>query len=231
MPKTRDQQWQVSIGLFMEAISQKVSPDGPPLKYRTLPLWASGKKEMRYRLSIEDRISHTDVSGNVIYEDVNGLTDNFLRRESDKFFEPYFTCNARDQLITWCEIQRDQRGISREDHTIKIYFEVCYHNRHPLPFPTSRPNEAIGIQMLTEAAQNEYEYIIESVEKANAKLEKQLERTKQFIREQYAQQQTWSDCPVCYSEILPESLIVNDCCHLICSSCDDRCDRCPICRC
>lgn len=55
-------------------------------------------------------------------------------------------------------------------------------------------------------------------------------RTEKHIREMFATCKVIHDCPVCFEQITPTSLVVPLCCHYICTGCASNCEKCPLCR-
>ena len=53
---------------------------------------------------------------------------------------------------------------------------------------------------------------------------------KNKLREAYSKEDILEDCPVCYEQLSMDTLIIPNCTHSICNSCQPRCDVCPICR-
>ena len=62
------------------------------------------------------------------------------------------------------------------------------------------------------------------------RLDRQMDRSRIIILEQYRKCNKRDECPVCLLEIEPDKLTIPECYHFICSDCDARCNRCPICR-
>jgi hypothetical protein len=154
---------------------------------------------------------------------------------------------------------RPDNGISEDHEIFHIHLEVLYHNRRPYPYPCERreaivsaPAPALGpahapvpplahvVLAQLESYISKEQYLntmvaVEIVKTHNKMLETKNSRMKQFIRQLYETQKEWKPCPVCYEEILPEKLVLYDCCHIVCATCDTTCRErnhmtCPECR-
>ena len=68
------------------------------------------------------------------------------------------------------------------------------------------------------------------LKKTNNKNMNMIDRMRQYIRTTFEAATDREDCPVCMTAIAPDQLFIPNCCHLLCSSCSERCAVCPICR-
>ena len=68
--------------------------------------------------------------------------------------------------------------------------------------------------------------------KFNNQLGNTIYRMQEKIRELYDKlgEKAQEDCPVCYEKIDTNGLVVPGCSHFICAGCNERCNKCPICR-
>jgi hypothetical protein len=139
---------------------------------------------------------------------------------------------------------------------IGFHIGVLYNNAYNTPFPVptdslstketiimlERSNRALRQEMAHLDNENDELFaLVENAGKIQIRLKKEKRRLAEKmehnnsrmankIRELYKAHGKWDECPVCYSEILPEVLVIRGCCHTICESCDSRCETCPICR-
>lgn len=93
-------------------------------------------------------------------------------------------------------------------------------------------NAEIGLAVYTEyveardlAQQNEIRNKIIQLKSKT----KMLHRMKDKLKEEYKRNDP-DDCPICYIPIACEKLVITDCCHYLCSTCSEKCTRCPLCR-
>jgi hypothetical protein len=126
------------------------------------------------------------------------------------------------------------------NHTIDIrviYADKC---RPPYPVPLTREQE-LERQLMDAANQlTDYEERIRAykcekiaysalVREQHARLTK-LERTfKKMATDAYIKEGL-QDCPVCFEPIAVENLYITLCGHKLCTSCNSKCTRCPLCR-
>jgi hypothetical protein len=93
-------------------------------------------------------------------------------------------------------------------------------------------NAEIGLAIYTERAELSAQIMSNDIRDKAMQIEsknKMLSRMKEKLKEQYAILDP-CECPVCYTQILGEKLVITDCCHYICSTCSEKCTRCPLCR-
>jgi hypothetical protein len=66
----------------------------------------------------------------------------------------------------------------------------------------------------------------------NDRINNAVYRMQERIREMYEKlgKEAEEECPVCYEVMKTNELMVPGCCHYICASCNEKCDKCPICR-
>ena len=53
---------------------------------------------------------------------------------------------------------------------------------------------------------------------------------KHVIKRLYAHSLKKETCPICYETIQTKQLIIQDCCHFLCKTCDQKVDTCPLCK-
>jgi len=137
-------------------------------------------------------------------------------------------------------------NVSNADHPdLVAIIEIKYsYGMFPYPIPpteleiANRTIEKLNEKIVSMTINAEIGFAIynECVDRSMAKLKDQIEsknnsicRMKDKLKEQYATSRS-EDCPVCYDPIAKEKLTITDCCHYLCSSCSEKCTRCPLCR-
>jgi len=214
------------------------------------------KKALLYEDSVTQEEFYEEIEGLTAGFIIKEITDFYkpyeLKNEGGKVVS--YCRMKRNGTDTFC--------ITETQEKIRCILEVRYHNRFEKPFPCQerrmivhvQRTDAEKIQYLEEKlahrneAYDELSVSYDNLAKLQDETRKKYDKTKQkneqllkttirkiqMIRELYANQPTKSNCPVCYDEIAPDKLAVNDCCHLLCSDCNNRCFEmqkgCPECR-
>ena len=178
---------------------------------------------------------HVPDAGSFIY----ALTDHF---------EDYYV-KIEDELVSYVKLEHKPNPES-EDFVATI--EVKYINGvFPYPVPPTdlelanqkivrlsaeiinlKMNAEIGLAVYTERVEMREQVMTNDIRNKTLQIEsknKMLLRMKEKLKEQYASLDP-SECPVCYTQILGEKLVITDCCHYLCSNCSEKCTRCPLCR-
>ena len=184
---------------------------------------------------------------------IQGLTTNLLKKVICEYYVPHIREDERGSVKAKVYI------VYPMDETptkIEVTLGVQYHNKYDVPFPVPEeymtPTErVISLQRNTRYLQQEIAHLdqendhlfqlVENTTRLHSLLKKEKKRLAEKvqnnntrmankIRELYKAQGIWDECPVCYTDILPEALVIRGCCHTICDSCDARCENCPICR-
>jgi len=147
-------------------------------------------------------------------------------------------------------------GIPKEEEeengnkTVDI--QVIYHKKYqPYPVPLTREQE-LEIQLMRAErrvadAEDNYQmmlHLYSNQREENAamqtennarriidfeRLDKLANVFRKMAKDAYAKEEP-QDCPICLEPIALENLHVTLCGHRVCTTCNARCDRCPLCR-
>jgi len=133
-----------------------------------------------------------------------------------------------------------------------IDIQVVYHKKYqPYPVPLTREQE-LEIQLMRaerraadaednyqmmlgicERERSDYMSIIHTQHRvSNAlidRLDKLVNVFRKMAKDSYAKEEP-QDCPICLEPIALENLHVTLCGHRVCTVCNIRCDKCPLCR-
>jgi len=115
-----------------------------------------------------------------------------------------------------------------------IDMQVVYHKKYqPYPVPFTREQE-LEINLITANRRaTQAEMILQehnSIKNAEAERFAKLERAfRKMAMDAYTKEEP-KDCPVCLDPIAVENLHITLCGHHICSLCNSKCSRCPLCR-
>jgi hypothetical protein len=149
------------------------------------------------------------------------------------------------------EIINDSDDHSIDDLNLVIF--VYYHKSHiPFPVVLTKMEELIKrndeLEKKNKDLESSIDHFIEQIEDQihnNNILRRRMrrerretrdkylllfEKMQQKFREYYDSSDKKEDCPVCYETMDSTKLIVPTCTHFICNDCNERCDKCPLCR-
>ena len=168
--------------------------------------------------------------------------------ELNEHFEEYYV-KIEDEVVSYVKLEHKPNPES-QDFVATI--EVKYVNgAFPYPIPPTdleianqrivrlsteiinlKVNAEIGLAIYTECVELSAQVMTNDIRNKAMQIEsknKMLSRMKEKLKEQYVRLDP-CECPVCYTQILCEKLVITDCCHYICSTCSEKCTRCPLCR-
>jgi hypothetical protein len=126
--------------------------------------------------------------------------------------------------------------------------QVVYHKKYqPYPIPLTREQE-LEIQLMRaerraadaednyhmmlgicESERSDYTSIIQTQHRVIDRLDKLVNVFRKMAKDSYAKEEP-QDCPICLEPIVLENLHVTLCGHRVCTVCNARCDKCPLCR-
>lgn len=173
--------------------------------------------------------------------------DSFIYALTDHFEDYYI--KIEDEVVSYVKLDHKPNPDS-EDFVATI--EVKYINGvFPYPVPPTdlelanqrivrlsteiinlKVNAEIGLAVYTECVEARARVMSNEIRDKAIQIESKnnmLLRMKEKLKEQYARLDP-CECPVCYTQIPGEKLVITDCCHYICSTCSEKCTRCPLCR-
>jgi len=163
-------------------------------------------------------------------------------------FEDYYV-KIEDDVVSYVKLENKPNPDS-EDFVATI--EVKYINGvFPYPVPPTdlelankrilklsaeiinlKMNTEIGLAIYTECVEARAQVMSNEIRDKAIQIEsknKMLSRMKDKLKELYPKHDP-CECPICYTQIPGEKLVITDCCHYICSNCSEKCTRCPLCR-
>jgi hypothetical protein len=173
--------------------------------------------------------------------------DLFIYALTDHF-EDYYV-KIEDDVVSYVKLEHKPNPDS-EDFVATI--EVKYINGvFPYPVPPTdleianqrimrlsteiinlKMNAEIGLAVYTECVEARAQVMSNDIRDKAILIESKnmmLSRMKDKLKELYPKHDP-CECPVCYTQIPGEKLVITDCCHYICSNCSENCTRCPLCR-
>jgi hypothetical protein len=181
-----------------------------------------------------------------IYEAIPNLTVDIIESTIQEFYDPFVRRHVDGGRI---KARVGTFGYQGSDTQFTVRMFVQYRNGCEVPFPvpfefltckekvTRLESTIAGLHddhfRLADIAQqtlHAHEAVVNKNTQLVEKMKQNTNRMADKIRQLYAAQGGRDDCPVCYSVIEPELLVIRGCCHSICSTCDERCKNCPICR-
>jgi hypothetical protein len=210
------------------------------------------KKILSYSIASNDE--------NVVNENVythQELPDSEdLKNHFSTYFDKYALIVDNVKMSYMDIFDHDIYGIDSDDPSIDdLNFVIfVYYNKSHIPFPVvlTKMEELIKRNKELEKKNRNLEFSIDHfIEQAeeqihnNNILRKRLrrerretrdkylllfEKMQQKFREYYGSSDKKEDCPVCYETMDASKLIVPTCTHFICNDCNQRCDKCPLCR-
>ena len=172
---------------------------------------------------------------------------SFISELNNYFANHYVT--IEDEVVSYVKLEHKPNPES-QDFVATI--EVKYINGvFPYPIPPTdleianqkierlsteiinlKVNAEIGLGIYIECAELSAQVMSNDIRKKAIQIESKtmmLRRMKEKLKELYLGHDP-SECPVCYTQIPGEKLVITVCCHYICSTCSEKCTRCPLCR-
>jgi hypothetical protein len=163
-----------------------------------------------------------------------------------------FVYTENGKIVSGVRFGIPKEEAEKEDGSKVIDIQVVYHKKyHPYPVPLTREQE-LEIQLMRaerraadaednyqmmlgicERERGDYTSIIQSQHRINNALIDRLDKLvnvfRKMAKDAYAQEEP-QDCPICLEPIALENLHVTLCGHRVCTVCNARCDKCPLCR-
>ena len=139
-------------------------------------------------------------------------------------------------LISGVKIGAPKEG-EEADKTLDI--QVVYHkNCSPYPAMLTKKEAAVVCQLVNtqrclEEAEEKYAIMIDICNRERLDLLERFDKLANVFRKMamnaYAQEEP-QDCPICLDPIATENLHVTLCGHRVCTVCNSKCTKCPLCR-
>lgn len=173
-----------------------------------------------------------------------------------RYFEKYSLVNDNIK-VSYMDIFDyeicDNDSINHSIHHLNFVIFVYYHKSH-MPFPVvltkmeelikrndelEKKNRDLELSVDHFIEQAEEQFYNNNILRRRMRRERRelhdkylllFEKMQQKFREYYDSSDKKEDCPVCYETMESSKLIVPTCTHFICNSCNERCDKCPLCR-
>jgi hypothetical protein len=210
------------------------------------------KKILSYSIASNDE---NIVNENVYMEqelpDSEDLKNHFIN-----YFDKYALITDNRKMSYMDIFDHEIYGIDSHDHSIDdlnfVIFVYYYKSHMPFPVVLTKMEELIKRNVELEKKNKDLElsvdHFIEQAEEQfynNNILRRRMrrerretrdkylllfEKMQQKFREYYNSSDKKEDCPVCYETMDASKLIVPACTHFICNDCNQRCDKCPLCR-
>jgi hypothetical protein len=219
------------IDIFIADEHGTIMPPGPVMKNQFIPTFSDFRRIFNDYFSEYyvrradglcmanvgiDNHSYEDKDGNVL---VSGFDNQSILLNYDlkiNLFVNYYKSElpfpveltTKEQLQKrCCELERMNNELSKNVDSLTVLCQQNSNNYHNL-----------RRIMRTERREIENKY------------RTMFEKMQGKIQNYYNEKAEKDDCPVCYEIIEPSKLKLPGCCHTICTSCAERCSKCPICR-
>ena len=185
-----------------------------------------------------------------IYVNYRGVpTPEQLKQHLNNTFDQYAVYHAQyvEERLAFVELNTVMA--MEDDLAIYGVISVVYYlGKFPYPVRLTRMQylreKCAGLQVENSKRFADIVKLKKMVYTRNKSILNQQERAQVTIREMYAkllvnietggaiaEGSTLVDCPVCLNSIeSADKLMVPACCHIICTDCEARCTKCPICR-
>lgn len=210
------------------------------------------KKILSYTIASNDE--------NIVNENVYTVQElpdsEDLKNHFFNYFDKYALVIDNKKMSYMDIFDHEIYGLDSDDHSIddlNLVIFVYYHKSHiPFPVVLTKMEELIKRNDELEKKNRDLEISIDHfIEQAEEQVynnnilrrrmrrerretrDKYLllfEKMQQKFREYYDSSDKKEDCPVCYETMDASKLTVPTCTHFICNSCNERCDKCPLCR-
>lgn len=189
----------------------------------------------------------TEGPGPVYLPQIMPTMDEFLQRTRSHFDK--FAYVEKGKILSGVKFSDP---VKAENGNNEIDIQVVYHKKyHPYPVRLTREQE-LEIQLLKaerRAAHSEDNYqmmlhqllverdeFIDTINDEFSRRQRQVERFdklanifRKMAMNAYVQGEP-QDCPVCLEPIAVENLHITFCGHRVCTVCNRKCTRCPLCR-
>lgn len=157
-----------------------------------------------------ERVSYTSLSDWSI-DSVSGNTTAIIKVCYYKSYIPYPSkYQTREQLMEQCNQLRHMNEILKIDL-----------DNSSLAFK-NKSRKLLHMKKLLQIQETT----------ANDKLVNTIIKMQEKVRELYLRlgEDAQEECPVCYEKMCANDIIVPSCCHYICTTCNESCKKCPLCR-
>ena len=210
------------------------------------------KKILSYSIASNDK----NIVNENVYTEQELPDSEDLKNHFFTYFDKYSLVVDNKKMSYMDIFDHEIDDLDSDDHSIddlNLVIFVYYHKSHmPFPVVLTKMEELIKRNDELEKKNRDLElsldHVIEQAEEQihnNNILRRRMrrerrethdkylllfEKMQQKFREYYDSCDKKEDCPVCYETMDTSKLIVPTCTHFICTDCNERCDKCPLCR-
>jgi len=217
------------IDTFIADEHGNITPPGPVMKNQLVPLFSDFRRIFndyfsQYYVRRADGLCMANVGiDNHSYEDEDGnvLVSGFDNQPVSvnlkiNVFVNYYKSELPFPVASTTNVQLQKRCAELERRNIELSTNI------------------VSLTLLCQENLNNYNNLrrIMRTERRNTenKYRTLFEKMQGKIQNYYSEMTEKDDCPVCYETIIPSKLRLPGCCHTICTTCAERCSKCPICR-